>query len=407
MSPAAARPSARYRSVTVFFIMVFVLLGFFSFGRLPIDLPPSRDAPRLNIHISVPGLTAPAIEKKLLRPIESALADLPGVVAMESTAASGSVSIDLRLNHRRDIDAVQRHVMSRLERDRTSWPASIDPPAVTWVDRSSASMEFNLISRAHDSLALRDWAEAGFARRLRELPGVATVDIAGGTVREILVMPDQRRLAGYGLSFEDLLQAIRKNPEVDSRASQSPVKKRNRRDPMLSGSLAALAAVPVILPDGESIQLSEVAGLVPNQLANSAPVRVNGAEAVKVTVHKQTPSALSDVVGELRSHVDWMRANRLIPDGIEIQSLSGHFDDARRPLRKMAYAFLIGFILVLFAVHLLWGRGRRTLMLGVITVASLQGVFITMALLGMALDVMTLGALVLVIIWDLPMLQVL
>lgn len=395
MSPAAARPSARYRSVTVFFIMVFVLLGFFSFGRLPIDLPPSRDAPRLNIHISVPGLTAPAIEKKLLRPLESALADLPGVVAMESTAASGSVSIDLRLNHRRDIDAVQRHVMSRLERDRTSWPASIDPPAVTWVDRSSASMEFNLISRAHDSLALRDWAEAGFARRLRELPGVATVDIAGGTVREILVMPDQRRLAGYGLSFEDLLQAIRKNPEVDSRVSQSPVKKRNRRDPMLSGSLAALAAVPVILPDGESIQLSEVAGLVPNQLANSAPVRVNGAEAVKVTVHKQTPSALSDVVGELRSHVDWMRANRLIPDGIEIQSLSGHFDDARRPLRKMAYAFLIGFILVLFAVHLLWGRGRRTLMLGVITVASLQGVFITMALLGMALDVMTLGALVL------------
>src|SRR3990167_3745695 len=106
-------------------------------------------------------------------------------------------------------------------------------------------MEFNLTSRTHDPLALRDWVETGFAKRLRELPGVATVEITGGTVREILVMPDQRRLAGYGLSFEDLLQAIRKNPEVDSRVSQSPVKKRTRREPMLSGSLAAVAAVPV------------------------------------------------------------------------------------------------------------------------------------------------------------------
>lgn len=395
MSPAAARPSARYRSAIVISVLAFMLLGFFALGRLPIDLPPSHDAPRLNIRISAPGLTAPISEEKLTLPLEAVLAGVPGVVTMESVTASGSASIDLYLDHRRDIDAVQRDVMARLERARASWPASIDPPSVTLIDHSSASMEFNLTSGTHDPLALRDWVEAEFAKRLRELPGVAAVDIAGGTVREILVMPDQRRLAGYGLSFEDLLQAIRKNPEVDSRAGQLPVKKRTRREPMLSGSLAAVAAVPVVLPDGESIRLSEVARLTLTQESTSTPLRADGAEAVKVTVHRQAQAALSDVVGRVRSHVDWMRANRLIPDGIEIQSLSGRFDEARRPLKKMAYALLIGFVLVLSAAHLLWGRGRRTLMLGVITVASLQGVFIAMALSGMALDVMTLGGLVL------------
>jgi len=395
MSPAAARPSARYRSAIVVFVLAFVLLGFFALGRLPIDLPPSRDAPRLNIRLSMPGLTAPVIEQKLTLPLEAVLAGVPGAVAMESVTTSGSASIDLHLNRRRDIDAVQRDVMSRLERVRTSWPASIDPPSVTLTDNSSASMEFNLTSRTHDPLALRDWVETGFAKRLRELPGVATVEITGGTVREILVMPDQRRLAGYGLSFEDLLQAIRKNPEVDSRVSQSPVKKRTRREPMLSGSLAAVAAVPVVLPGGESIRLSEVARLTLAHESTSTPLRVDGAEAVKVTVHRQAQAALSDVVGRVRSHVDWMHANRLIPDGIEVQSLSGQFDEARRPLRNMTYALLIGFVLILSTTHLLWGRGRRTLMLGVITVASLQGVFIAMALSGMALDVMTLGGLVL------------
>ncbi|MBI5783316.1 MAG: efflux RND transporter permease subunit [Gammaproteobacteria bacterium] len=395
MSPAAARPSARYRSAIVVFILAFVLLGFFALGRLSIDLPPSRDAPRLNIRIYTPGLTAPTSEEKLTLPLEAALAGVPGVATMESVTTSESASIDLRLNHRRDVDAVQRDVMSRLERARVSWPASIDPPSVTLIDDSSAVMEFNLTSGTHDPLALRDWIEAEFAKRLRELPGVATVDIAGGTVREILVMPDQRRLAGYGLSFEDLLQAIRKNPEVDSRVSQIPLKKRIRREPMLSGSLAALAAIPVVLPDGESIRLSEVARLALSQPANPAPARMDGAEVVKVTVHRQVQAALSDVVGRVRSHVDWMRANRLIPDGIEIYPLSGRFDEARQLLRKISCAFLIGFLLVLSAAHLLWGRWRRTLMLGVITVASLQGTFIVMALSGMALDVMTLGGLAL------------
>ena len=395
MPPAAARPSARYRSIVVVLILAFILLGFFALGHLSIDLPPSGDALRLNIRVSAPGLTAPVIEEMLTRRLETLLTGIPGVTAMESVTATGSADVNLQLNHRRDIDAALREVTARLERGKASWPAAVDPPTVTLTDTASASVEFNVTSKTLDALALRDWVEAEFARRLRELSGVAAVDVRGGSVREILVMPDQRRLAGYGLSFEDLLQAIRKNPEVDSHVTQLPVKRRARREPMLSGSLAAVAAIPVTLPDGESIRLSEVAGLTLSQEANPAPLRVDGAETIKVTVHKQAQAALSDVVARVRSQADWMRANGLIPAGIEVHPVSGRFDEARQPLRKMAYALVVGFVLVLSAVHLSAGRGRRTLIVGVIIAASLQGVFIAMALFGVALDVMTLGGLVL------------
>jgi multidrug efflux pump subunit AcrB len=270
----------------------------------------------------------------------------------------------------------------------------MDAPTLALADGVSKVAEFTLTSGTRDALALRDWIEAGFVKRLRELPGVATVDIEGGIVREILVLPDQRRLAGYGLSFEDLLQAIRKNPEADPRARAAPVKGRSRREPVQSGNLAAVAALPVMLPGGETIYLSEVAGLTLSQ-APEAVLRVDGAEAVRVTVAKQPRAALSEVAEEVRAHVDWMHANQLIPEGIVIHSFVSQLDAARKPLRKMAYAFLGGFILVLAAAHLLWGGGRRTLMLGVIIVAALQGILITLALSGAALDVMTLGGLVL------------
>lgn len=400
MSPAAARPSARHRSAIVAGLLAFVLLGFFALGRLPVDLPPSGEALRLNVRVSAPGLTATVIEEMLTRRLETVLTGVPGVASMESVTVSGGVSIGLNLNHRRDIDAARHDVALRLERAKAAWPPAIDPPSVSLIDTSSASMEFHLMSATRDALALRDWTENEFAKRLRELPGVATVDVSGGAVREILVMPDQRRLAGYGLSFEDLLQAIRKNPEANNQVNQLPakkpsVKKRTRREPQLSGGLAALAAVPVVLPDGESIRLSEVARLTLARESNSAPLRAEGTEVIKAVVHRQAQAALSDVIGQVGSHVDWMRANRLIPDGIEIRSFSGHLDEARRPLRNMGYAFLVGFVLVLSATHLLWGRGRRTLILGVITLASMQGVFIVMASSGVALDIMTLGGLVL------------
>jgi multidrug efflux pump subunit AcrB len=394
MPPTAVRPSARSRSVIVVLILAFILLGFFALGRLPVDLPPSFDAFRLSIRFSAPGVTATAIEERLARQIESALTGISGVTAMDSIVTAGNVGVDLHVNPHSDIDAVQREAMSRLQGVATSLPASLSPPVMTLIDASSTSVEFTLTSKTLDSLVLRDWVEAEFAKRMRELAGVATVDIQGGTVREILVMPDQRRLAGYGLAFEDLLQAIRRNPEAEPRFHSSRVKSRSQRDPVQTGDLAAVAAVRVPLPDGESIRLSEVARLALTFLPPAALPEGDVQESVKVTVHKQPQAALSDVVERVSAHVDWMRANRLIPDGIALNDISGRFDEARELLRKLAFAFLIGFMLVLIAVHLLWGIARRTLIFGVIVVVTLQGVFVVMALTGTALDVMTLGGLV-------------
>ncbi len=395
MPPAAARRSHRHRSVVVVFLLAFILSGFFAWGRLSVDLPPGHEAPRLIVAAAAPGLSAPAIEEHLTRPLERLLAGIAGVTAMDSVTGSGEVRIELILERRRDAETVQREVETRLREATTFWPASLDPPAVTLSDVASKAAEFILTSRAHDALALRDWVEAGFAKPLREQPGVGAVDVEGGAVREILVVPDQRRLAGHGLAFEDLLRAIRKNPEAGLYTPSAPAKGRSRRALLQSGNLAAVAALPVALPGGESLPLVEVASLSLSHKTSPVASRADGAEAVRVTVKRQPHAALSEVAGRARAQVDWMRANRLFPDGIEVQSSVTPLDELRRPLRSMAYAFFGGFALVLAAAYVFCGSGRRVLILGVIVMAALQGVVIVMALSGVSLDTMTLGGLAL------------
>src|SRR3989344_4731208 len=205
------------------------------------------------------------------------------------------------------------------------------------------------------------------------VPGVsASVDLEGGAVREILVMPDQRRLAGYGLSFGDLLQAIRKGPAADTPVRRPPTKSRGRHVAMQSGGAAAVAALPVILRGGESISLSEIATVTLGEGARPGPFRFDGREAVKITVHRQPRVVMADVVERIQAHGEWMRANRLIPEDIEIHPLSQRLVQARHSLGRIAWALVAGVALALFTAQLLLGRGRRGVMPGGVNAAPVQ-----------------------------------
>lgn len=389
MPSAAARPSSRFRSILVFLILAAILLAFIPLGRLSIHQP-SSVVPRLSVQFSAPGLTASLMETVLTRPLENSLADMPGLAALYSVTTRGNLRVDLHPMHRRDIDRLQREVQSRLERARISWPASMDPPAISLMDASAEVAQFKVASRAHDPLALRDWVETEFARQLRELPGVESVEVKGGAVREILVMPDQRRLAGLGLSFDDLLQAIRKYPEMPAVMQMTAPKKRSRREPLQSGNVTAVSAIPVSLPDGESVSLGEIASLT--HVENPEPS--GDAPGIHVTVNKQASADSADVARRVDAHVDWMRANRLIPDGMELDFLAGRVEFARESFKDLTRALMLGLTLVLLTSLLLHGA-RRTLILGVILVASLQVVLIAMALTGAGIDSVTFAGLVL------------
>jgi len=393
MPPAAVRPSSRHRFLVVLATLTVLLSGFFALGRLPIDLLPAHEAPHLLVRVSVPGVSASVIEEKITRRLEQTLAGTAGVSSIESVTESGGAVIDMRLIHRRDIEAAQQDTAVRLDQAKSFWPTSVETPGVSIVDASSVAAEFVVTSRARDSLALRDWVQDEFARKLRELPGVSTVDVQGGAVREILVMPDQRRLAGYGLSFGDLLQAIRKPPATDTAVRRPPAKSHGRHVAMQSGGAAAVAALPVILPDGESVSLSEIATVTLGEGARPEHFLFDGREAVKVTVHRQPRAVMSDLVERIQAHGEWMRANRLIPEDIEIHPLSQRLVEARQSLGRITLALAAGVALVLLMGQLLLRSGRRSVLLGLVIAASLLAAFVLMALLRFTLDVMTLGGL--------------
>ena len=393
--PVVAPAFARFRAPIALSAAALGLLGIFAFERLPVDFLPSLETPHLRVQVPVPGLTPAEIEDKVMRPLEGALLGTPGVITVESVATPGNTVVDLYLHHFRDVDGVQQEVASRLEHLKTTLPAAVATPMLSRLDAARTAAELTVTARDRDPLALRDWVDGELVKRLRELPGVATVQARGGVVREIVVRPDQRRLAGFGIGFDDIIQGLQKAREPEARISTPPVMHPRGRAVMQSGNVAAVAAMPLTLPSGESIPLSEVAEVTLGEETGAGRVSPNGAEPVTLTVQNQSRAARADVFEHVRAEIDWMRANRLIPEGIEVRFLTRPFEQARRIAGRLVAALVGGTLLALLTAYFISGSGRRTWILAVIQVVSVQTAFIGLWLAGQALNATTLGALAL------------
>ena len=82
------------RPVTaIMFFVSMVVIGLIAATRLPLEQFPSLDAPFLFVNIPYPGSTPTEIERTITRPVEEALATLPGIKRMNSTSDAESAQI--------------------------------------------------------------------------------------------------------------------------------------------------------------------------------------------------------------------------------------------------------------------------------------------------------------------------
>lgn len=395
MSKAATRTPVRQRRFIIFLFLLTLFLGFFSLERLPVDFLPSLNASHLRVQTSAPGLSAEVVDEKITQPLISVLSGVAEMTALESTSSAGLSILDVAPRHHRDIEALQREITTRMEPAQSILPSAIPAPQVSNLDESALAARLAVTSNQYDPLALRDWVETELARRLQELPGVAAVELKGGGVREIVIMPDQGRLAGLGLSFSDIIQAIQKGRDSGVPVSVLPRKTLRRRELMPLGNVASVAAMPVALPSGENLSLSEVAKIILKEQTRTDIFRVDGQEAVGINVHKQARVVRSQVAEHVQSHIDWMRANRLVPPGVEIHLLSKRLDQARQSLKKISLGFIGGLILALIAAYVLLGNRRQIFIIAGIVIASIFSIFILMALARLSLDAISLAGLAL------------
>jgi CzcA family heavy metal efflux pump len=387
----------RHPVSTVMLTLTVVVLGLFALGRLSVDLLPHLIYPQIRVRILDPGVSAKIMEDRVTRQLEEQLAITEDATGIDSSTSEGATSVNLYFDYGKDIDLALRDASTRLDRAKRFLPTTIDPPIIYKLDPSQIPvMEFIVSSPLRDMVELRQWTDDVFSKRFLTVPGVASVEVGGGVQREIQILPDQRRLAALGLSVEDLVYAIQRgNEDVPAGRMQMAGQEYGGRTAGRLTSVGAIANLPIRLPNGDRIALSEVARVLDTNEDERIRVRYDGVPGVKMSIQKQPNANTVDVADEVRNRLAWARANGLVPEDIHVSQVSDQSVYVRRSLNNASMAALSGAILAMVVVYAFLGNIRGTLIIGTAIPISILVTFVIMALGGLTLNVMTLGGLAL------------
>jgi multidrug efflux pump subunit AcrB len=389
--------SVRHPIGTVMIALAAVVLGLFAGSRLGVDLLPHIIYPEVGVRVADPGVPAAILEEDVTRQLEEQLAVTEDAIAIQSQTTEGRSSVDLSFPYGTDIDQALRDASSRLDRARRFLPATIEPPSIFKRDPSQIPVvELVVASPLRDPVALRTWVDDVFARWFLNLPGVAAAEVGGGLVREVHVLPDQLRLAGLGLTVEDLARAVEAaNRDVPGGRLRTGSGELTGRTTGRFASVEELAQLPLAAADRGIVRLNEVAEVLDTHEDERLRVRVDGLPGVKVSIQKQPQANTVAVVEAVLDRLAWLAGQGLVPRDVSAVVVDEQAHYVRVALANAGRAALSGALLAMAVVYLFLGSLRRTLIIGSVIPIAVLVTFVLMDAGGLTLNIMTLGGLAL------------
>jgi len=381
--------------------LAVIVLGVFSYYRLGIDLLPHIIYPEVRVRIVDPGVPAKVMEDEITRQLEEQLAITEDAISVQSQTSEGTSSVDLSFEYGKDIDVALRDASNRLDRAKRFLPETIDPPVIYKRDPSQIPVaELVVTSPLLDPVELRTWVDYTFARWFLNLPGVAAAEVAGGLIREIQVLPDQQRLAGLGITVDDLAEALEQaNVEAPGGRLRTPRGELTGRTSGRFTSVAEIAQLPIAVETAEgetrTVRLEEVAQVIDGHEEERLRIRANGVPGIKVSIQKQPQANTVAVVEAVRQRLTWLRQQGLFPADVDVAFVDDQSVYVRHALDNATSAALSGALLAMAVVYLFLGSLRRTLIIGSVLPIAIMVTFALMDMGGLTLNIMTLGGLAL------------
>ncbi|HEY8833485.1 MAG TPA: CusA/CzcA family heavy metal efflux RND transporter [Gemmatimonadaceae bacterium] len=216
--PVVEKPNRVHRFVTAalaqpilvaIFTIGLVVVGLWSFFRLPVDAYPDISPPRVEIVTQWPGHAAEEVERLITVPIETGMNGLPGLEVMRSVSLYGLSSVRLTFEDGTDYYFARQQVFERVP--DLSLPSGVSPGVSPLFSPSGLIYRYVIESPDRspmDQKIIQDWV---LEKQYKSVPGVADMSSLGGLTMQYQVLLDPTRLAGAGLSVAAVATALGAN----------------------------------------------------------------------------------------------------------------------------------------------------------------------------------------------------
>jgi len=393
------RGSIRRPVMVTMIYLVLTALGAVAWQKIPIELLPNTNLPRLTVNAVWSGASAEALEAFVTSPLEGEIQQIRGVETVNSRSnADGRAAVDVTFSRNTDMEFTRLELSERLAalaRDR--FPVGAQRPTITpYVPEALADQQTEFlryrVTGPYQMEALIEHIEDVIQPAIQAVEGVSTVDIYGQSRRQIVLVMNEPKIAALGLTPATISQALRDIEfwrEVGSVQEGDLVRTvviRQRAD-----SLVDLRKVILLSNGGRIIRVSDVAEVYDTFREPTRYDRIDGFPAVSFGVTREPRTNAVAIADRVKARVDSLQA--LHPQGVRLILQTDESKAIKTQLTDLRNRSLMS-AAIIFVVLLLFLQSFRSAFIVFSTIAF--SVLITLNLMyavGYTLNVLSLMAL--------------
>ncbi|MFN3964036.1 MAG: efflux RND transporter permease subunit, partial [Silanimonas lenta] len=298
-----AELSLRRPVSAIMFYVSLLVLGLIAAWKLPLERFPAVTAPFLYIDLPYPGSTPEEVERTVVRPVEEALATLPGIKNLYSRAGPDGGGVFMEFSDwSRNTNIAASEARDRLDAIRSELPDDFQRWFVLKFSTTDEPVLRLRFSSERDLRGEYPMLERVFKRRIERIPGVARVDIVGVEPPEVEIGIDPVRLGAHNVALNELaakLQAI--NFSV-SAGEIDDAGKRIRVQPV--GEIRDLDELRNLVLNPQGLRLSDIASVELKPRRTTVGRRLDGRPAVGIDIQREADANLVEmaaaVLAEMR-----------------------------------------------------------------------------------------------------------
>ena len=423
-------------------VLIVAALGVISVTSLSTALFPNMNLPYAVIFTSYDGASPERVEMMVTKPIESTMATVSNVKSLQSVSSEGNSTIILEFNTSTNMDSSMIDMREKLDMISGYFPDGVSSPRIIKANPDMMPvMNFSVSVEGMDISEATYWVDDEIMPRIERIEGVATLSMSGGAKNEVQVTLDQKKIDKINDELNqsikddamaqmlDEMNAQRKEagyPEVAMEDAELPDVEipyqefvsynsikgilQGQNFEMPSGyvneddslylvrvgdkleGLGAVSDLAVFKSDDKTYTISDVAKVELINTADKSYSKVNGEDALTISVQKQNSYATSDVVSAIRDEFDSIEDDY---DNVEIVVLMDQAEYIDLAVGSVTNNLIYGGILAVLILLIFLKDIKPTFVVGVAIPISLLAAFTLIYFMDITLNIVSMGGLAL------------
>ena len=390
----------RHRRAVIVATLLLVVAGIWAFMTLTTNAFPDLTPNAVEVMTTVPNLSPVETEQQVTYPMEIAMLGLPNTRSVRSISKVGLSVVTVTFDDNVDLYFARNLVEQRMQGVTSQLPAGAEallgPPATPMGEVFKYLVTSDSAVGTNDTLALINLTKVQdytIKPLLRTVPGVADVNTGGWFRQQFEVDADPTKLAGYGLTLQDIHAALDGNNAnfgagyVEDRGERFTIRGLGR----LTDS-ADVANVVIATRGATPVRVRDVAQVaITTQPAFGAVTRDGKGPAVSGSVLMLKGANGREVVDSVTARLAEISA--LLPRGVHVRPFYNQGDVVTRTTHTVFRNLLEGALLVIVILFVFLRSGRASLLTASVIPLSLLVAFLAMKASGLSANLMSLGAL--------------